>query len=75
MITSNMGFRLNDIRTPSTKIILADAVQVVFHSIDPTNGWRIQYRHNGQISGMMADGGARSYGNLTAGEVQDVVKR
>ena len=75
MITSNMGFRLNDIRTPSTKIILADAVQVVFHSIDPTSGYRIQYRHNGQISGMMADGGARSYGKLTTSEVQDVVKR
>jgi len=74
MITSNMGFRLNDIRTPSAKIILADAVQVVFHSIDPTSGYRIQYRHSRKISGMMADGGARSYGNLTTTQVQDQVK-
>ena len=74
LTTSATGFRLDDLRTPSRKIILADAVQVVFHSVDPTSGYRIQYRHSGKISGMMADGGARSYGNLTATQIQDQVK-
>ena len=75
MITSNMGFRMNEIRIPSRKIILADAMRTVFHSVSVTADYRVQFRHNGQISGMMADGGARSYGKLTAGEVQDMVKR
>ena len=74
LTTSATGFRLDDLRTPSRKIILADAVQVVFHSVDPTSAYRIQYRHNGQISGTMGDGGARSYGKLTDNQVNDQVK-
>ena len=74
LTSSATGFRLDDLRTPSRKIILADAVQVVFYSVDPTSGYRIQYRHNGRISGMMGDGGARSYNKLTDNQVNDQVK-
>ena len=74
LTTSATGFRLDDLRTPSRKIILADAVQVVFHSVDPTSAYRIQYRHNGRISGTMGEGGARSYGKLTDNQVNDQVK-
>ena len=71
---TNEGFRLEDTATPSNKIIIADAVQVVFYSVDPSNAYRVQFRHNQRVSAMMGDGSARSFGNhLTNNNVQNEV--
>ncbi len=64
---TNDGFRIDDNRKPSGKIVLAEAMMSVFYNVGYTADYRVQYRHSDKFNATMADGSARSFGTaLTA---------
>ena len=63
---TNDGFRIDDNRKPSGKIVLAEGMQLVVHSVGPADDCRVQYRHSKKFNAAMADGSARTFGTTLA---------
>jgi len=71
---TNTGYRIDDNRKPSGKIILPEGMSLVVYAIGYTDDYRVQYRHAKKFNATMADGSARTFGTtLTAAELRTEV--
>ncbi len=68
---TNDGYRIDDNRKPSGKIVLAESMSLVVYAVGYTDDCRVQYRHSNKFNATMADGSARTFGTtLTAAQLK-----